>query len=94
MDRTTLEIIVGLIAIMAFLGTVLGVYAQMIRREINDRRDYEHLKRNYDNLNSMISHEFKDLERNLTEFFTEFTEMKMLILTQMGLDKHGCKIEK
>lgn len=68
----------GIIGILTFVGGILAWYSGAIEKRYAAQRDFQHLKKNQENISLGIHSLFKEVDRRFDDLVREVGELKAL----------------
>lgn len=76
--KPTLELLAVVVSLLTFAGGVIAWYSASVQKRYASQRDFEHLKRNYEQLASNQNEIVKDLDKGFDSLILELKEVKGL----------------
>lgn len=78
----SLETLISLMSIATFLGGAIAWYSAKIQKGYAAKRDFEHLKRNFEQLSSAQGLIMKELDTRFDSLQLHMIEIKSLLITK------------
>lgn len=82
-----LEHVATLIGILTFLGGILAWYRGAVEKNYASKRDWEHVRRNQENLTKNLEILFKEFDGRFDQLDHELLEIKAMFYASLGIHK-------